>query len=83
MRGHLDQAMSVSVRDRHLMITRQELLETTVGQLQILADFLSDQLRETDVSSAASETRACKEILRAVSTLIQIHQSAGRAPLGI
>jgi hypothetical protein len=58
-----------------LMITRRELLETSVAQLQTLAAFLSDQLSETAHGSAGLETRACKEILCAVSRLIQIHQS--------
>jgi hypothetical protein len=58
------------------MITRRELLETSIAQLRTLANFLSDQLRETADRSAASETRACKEILRAVDTLIQTHESA-------
>jgi hypothetical protein len=30
-----------------LMITRRELLETSIAQLQTLAAFLSDQLSET------------------------------------
>jgi hypothetical protein len=58
-----------------LMITRRELLETSIAQLQTLAAFLSDQLSETAHGSAGLETRACKEILCAVSRLIQIHQS--------
>jgi hypothetical protein len=58
------------------MITRRELLETSIAQLRTLANFLSDQLRETADRSTASETRACKEILHAVDTLIQTHESA-------
>jgi hypothetical protein len=69
-------AMQFAVRDFSLMITRRELLEKSIAQLQTLANFLSDQLRETADRSAASETRACKEMLRAVSTLIQTYQSA-------
>lgn len=64
------------------MITRRELLEMSIAQLQTLADFLSDQLCATADRSAALETRACREILRAVSTLIQTHQSVCLDDLG-
>jgi len=64
------------------MITRRELLETSIAQLQTLADFLSDQLCASADRSAALETRACKEILCAVSTLIQTHQGVCVDDLG-
>ena len=65
-----------------LMITRRELLETSIAQLQALAAFLSDQLRETADGSVGLETRACEEILSAVSRLIQTHQVPARHPGG-
>ena len=68
-------SMQSTARDSALMITRRELLETSIAQLQMLADFLRDQLDESVDRSAASEGRACKEILRAVSALIQTHRS--------
>jgi hypothetical protein len=67
--------MQFEGREFALMITRRELLETSIAQLQTLAAFLSDQLSETATGSAGSETRACEEILGAVSRLIQIQQS--------
>jgi hypothetical protein len=54
-----------------LMITRRELLDTSIAQLQTLAAFLGEQLSESADGSAVLETRACKEILRALSALIQ------------
>jgi hypothetical protein len=72
--------MQFEGREFALMITRRELLETSIAQLQTLAAFLSDQLSETAAGSAGSETRACEEILGAVSRLIQTHQSPRVAP---
>jgi len=62
------------------MITCLELLETSMAQLETLAAFLSEQLSETPDRSVASEDRACREILSAVSTLIQTHQDAPWRP---
>ena len=58
-----------------MMITSQELLETSIAQLQTLAAFLSDQLSDAAGGPAELETDACKEILRALGELIQNHQS--------
>jgi len=62
-----------------MMITRRELLETSIGQLQTLAAFLNDQLGESAEDPAELETDACKEILRALDELIHNHRSAGAA----
>jgi hypothetical protein len=67
--------MKSIARDSGLTITRRELLETSIAQLQTLASFLRDQLSESVEGSPPLETRACKEILRAVSTVIQTHRS--------
>jgi hypothetical protein len=68
--------MQSEVGELALMITRRELLETSIAQLQTLAAFLRDQLSETADGPAGLETRACKEILSAVSRLIEAHQSS-------
>ena len=70
--------MQFEEREFAMVITRRELLETSIAQLQLLAAFLSDQLSETAVGSAGLETRACEQILGAVSRLIQTHQSPAR-----
>jgi len=57
------------------MITTRELLDTSIAQLQTLAAFLGEQISESADGSAVLETRACKEILRALSALIQTHRS--------
>jgi hypothetical protein len=62
------------------MITCLELLETSIAQLETLAAFLSEQLSDTAERSVPSEARACREILSAVSTLIQTHQDAPWRP---
>jgi hypothetical protein len=67
--------MKSLARDSGLTITSRELLETSIAQLHTLASFLRDQLSESADGSAALETRACREILRAVSTVIQTHRS--------
>ena len=72
--------MQFENREFAIMITRRELLETSIAQLQALAAFLNDQLSETADRSARLETRACEEILCAVSRLIQTHQSPRVAP---
>ena len=78
-RRHAGDSMSMQSEggELALTITRRELLETSIAQLQTLTAFLSDQLSETARGSDGLETRACKEILCAVSRLIQIHQSRG------
>jgi hypothetical protein len=55
-----------------MTITPIELLDTSLGQLQMLVAFLDDQLSSTE--SAALETRACKEIARSLCLLIRTHQ---------
>jgi hypothetical protein len=55
-----------------MMITSGELLDTSIAQLQTLAAFLDEQLgdRSERAEPAASEARACKEILLSLSVLI-------------
>ena len=55
-----------------MTITPQELLDTSIGQLQTLVAFLDDQMNWTE--SAEFETRACKEIALSLCLLIRIHQ---------
>ena len=54
------------------MITPRELLDTSIGQLRILAVFLREQLGERDDGSKSdmSETRTCSEILGYLSILM-------------
>ena len=66
--------MQFEEREFALMITRRELLETSIAQLKTLAAFLSDQLADAADGSVALETRACKEILGVVGGLIESHQ---------
>ena len=72
--------MQFEERESAFMITPRELLETSIAQLKTLAAFLSDQLADA-ADGVAFETRACKEILRAVSGLIDSHQGSC-APVG-
>jgi hypothetical protein len=62
-----------------MSITPRELLDTSLGQLQVLVAFLRDQLGETGVSpqlqAEAVEVRACREVLLSLNALIA-------APLG-
>jgi len=61
-----------------MMITRRELLDTSIAQLQALAAFLSDQLSEIVADgSSGLEANACKDILHAVSRLIQSQRAVG------
>jgi hypothetical protein len=55
-----------------MTITSQELLDTSIAQLQTLAAFLRDQLSERgDGTEAVSlEARACEEIQRSLSVMI-------------
>jgi hypothetical protein len=55
------------------LITPRELLDTSIGQLRILAAFLGEQLCERDAggTSDTAETRACNAILDHVTLLVQ------------
>ena len=55
-----------------LLITPQEVLDTSVAQLETLAAFLREQLDESidDPGCVTEETRACKEILGSLRVLI-------------
>ena len=55
-----------------MLITPQEVLDTSVAQLETLAAFLCEQLDESidDPTRATQETRACQEILGSLRVLI-------------
>jgi len=55
-----------------MLITPQEVLDTSVAQLETLAAFLREQLDESvdDPRQVTDETRACKEILGSLRVLI-------------
>ena len=55
-----------------MLITPQEVLDTSVAQLETLAAFLCEQLDESiDASGRVTkETRACQEILGSLRVLI-------------
>jgi hypothetical protein len=55
-----------------MLITPQEVLDTSVAQLETLAAFLCEQLDESvdDRGHVTNETRACKEILGSLRVLI-------------
>jgi hypothetical protein len=55
-----------------MLITPQEVLDTSVAQLETLAAFLCEQLDESidDPRHVTRETRACKEILGSIRVLI-------------
>jgi hypothetical protein len=55
-----------------MLITPQEVLDTSVAQLETLAAFLCEQLDESmdDPKCVTRETRACKEILGSLRILI-------------
>ena len=55
-----------------MMISTQELLDTSVAQLRTLSAFLDEQLYQRDLGSerATSETNACNEILQSLRGLI-------------
>ena len=59
-----------------MMITHQELLETSIAQLQTLAAFLKDQLGGSGQTPHASEAKACREVLRRLSELIHLTEAA-------
>jgi hypothetical protein len=52
-----------------MLITPQEVLDTSVAQLETLAAFLREQL-DDDAKHVTQETRACKEILGSLRVLI-------------
>ena len=55
-----------------MFITPQEVLDTSVAQLETLAAFLCEQLDESPDAPrhVTKETRACKEILGSLRVLI-------------
>jgi len=55
-----------------MLITPQEVLDTSVAQLETLAAFLCEQLDESidDPRHVTNETRACREILGSLRVLI-------------
>ena len=55
-----------------MFITPQEVLDTSVAQLETLAAFLREQLDESidEPARVTNETRACKEILGSLRVLI-------------
>ena len=55
-----------------MMISTQELLDTSVAQLCTLSAFLDEQLCQRDGGSvrATSETKACNDILQSLRGLI-------------
>ena len=55
-----------------MLITPQEILDTSVAQLETLAAFLREQLDESidEPGRVTKETRACKEILGSLRVLI-------------
>ena len=57
-----------------MTITHQELLDTSVAQLQTLASFLNDQLADRVYVAGVPEASACEAILRALCELIQAHR---------
>lgn len=63
---------SAENKESTMMISPAELLDTSVAQLQTLTAFLGEQLgdRNDRPDSAASEARACEEILLSLSVLI-------------
>jgi len=65
-----------------MMISTQELLDTSVAQLRTLSAFLDEQLYQRDGGSerATSETNACNEILQSLRGLIVRVQRIRRAP---
>ena len=61
--------------------TPRELLDTSIGQLQMLTAFLGDQLADGAVEAKASDTpevHACREILVALGALIVKVQATSR-----
>jgi hypothetical protein len=61
-----------------MMITRGDLLDTSIAQLETLAAFLGDQLGYSSdrLEPATSEARACQDTLLSLSVLIVRLQAA-------
>ena len=55
-----------------MLITPQEVLDTSVAQLETLAAFLCEQIDESidERGRVTKETRACREILGSLRVLI-------------
>ena len=60
-----------------MIISAQDLLDTSVGQLRMLTAFLDEQLyqREDGSERATSATKACNEILQSLKGLMVRVQS--------
>jgi hypothetical protein len=59
-----------------LLVSPQELLDTSLAQLQTLTAFLHDHLpTDNRMGSAAPATRACQEIVRSLEDLIAAARS--------
>jgi hypothetical protein len=71
-----------SVSSLGMMISTQDLLDTSVGQLRTLTAFLDEQLYQRDGGSerATSATNACNEILQSLRGLIVRVQGIRPAP---
>ena len=65
-----------------MMISTQDLLDTSVGQLRTLTAFLDEQLyqRHGGWERATSATKACNEILESLKGLIVRVQGIRPAP---
>jgi hypothetical protein len=65
-----------------MMISTQDLLDTSVGQLRTLTAFLDEQLYQRDGGweRATSATNACNEILQSLRELIVRVQGTRPAP---
>jgi hypothetical protein len=65
-----------------MMISTQDLLDTSVGQLRTLTAFLDEQLylRDGGWERATSATNACNEILQSLRGLIVRVQGIRPAP---
>jgi len=63
-----------------MLITPQEVFDTSVAQLETLAAFLCEQLDESgdDHRHVTNETRACKEILGSLKVLLLRVRREGR-----
>jgi hypothetical protein len=69
-----------------MMITTRELLETSIGQLQILAAPLGEQLggRDDRSKSETAETWACHAILDQLTALmLKLESTRGDAPYSL
>jgi len=60
------------ISEAALLISPQELIDTSLAQLRTLTNFLHDNLPAHGqiTESAALETRVCEEILRSLDELI-------------